>query len=382
MMSVSLGKIHFAIFYRKNISKNQSTDCVIAALLQPSIEPKFGMSLDNTFVDDPSNPGHRAGISERARHVGRVHQVEFGHSLYSRKGYLEESRAKEADEAGFEDSDRLNNFNGTDNEADEDIASGDDPVQDTQSRSKDTICEIIKMIGTDNSGQFQRSTPPPPSPSSLPSPSPSPPSSLSPPNNHGNPPDAETAVFWSESNDKVRLLFDSEHKHIPEGNPYDVSECELHEWALEGLEGEGEVDGHKRKKVKGELMWCPTCGIISCLSCWKLFHTVEDLDDLAADIQSYLQGDDDVRSTVGPMVCYTHRCRMKRVKVDGKIVMRKTNHRLQGRCLECNRKTSAMCSECAEEDGESSDGGKRNSAWVCDRRTGRSCCVTHFSKFH
>ena len=63
---------------------------------------------------------------------------------------------------------------------------------------------------------------------------------------------------------------------------------------------------------------------------------------------------------------------MIKMKVDGKILTQKTNHRLQGRCLECGRKTSAVCSEYAEEDDNPSNGEKIRAPWVYETKIGRA----------
>ena len=70
------------------------------------------------------------------------------------------------------------------------------------------------------------------------------------------------------------------------------------------------------------------------------------------------------------------------MEIDGEIMMTTTNHRLYGRCMECGKKSSTMCSDYIDKDGESSDGGKRRMSSLCDTTMGRPCWVTHFSKFH
>ena len=79
---------------------------------------------------------------------------------------------------------------------------------------------------------------------------------------------------------------------------------------MEELEGDGDTFGLKGKKVKGELLLCPTCDIVLCLSCYKLFHTVENIDDLEAGVRDHLMSeDDDDQDTARPMVVCTNCCR-------------------------------------------------------------------------
>ena len=145
-------------------------------------------------------------------------------------------------------------------------------------------------------------------------------------------------MLWDE-NKKLRLLFDSDHRHLPEKDTYCLKECELHEWALEELESDGDMFGLKGKKVKGELLLCPTCDIVLCLPCYNLFHTAENINDLEVGVRDHLMSEDDEQDAARLMVVYTSRFRKRKMEVDGKILMETTKHYFQRRCMECNKKT-------------------------------------------
>ena len=53
--------------------------------------------------------------------------------------------------------------------------------------------------------------------------------------------------------------------HLPEENKKNEANCQLCNWAI-------------KKKNRSRLMTCPTCNIILCLTCYKKFHLVADLN--------------------------------------------------------------------------------------------------------
>ena len=135
------------------------------------------------------------------------------------------------------------------------------------------------------------------------------------------------------------------------------------------MEGKGRLYVQNRKKAKGEVTYCSICDIVLCLPCYKMVHTEEGLDNLRKTVRGYLDEDNE-RSTPRPMVVYTNRFWKRKMEVDGEILMETTKNRLQERRVEYFKKISALCSNCADERSESSDGGKKMTPWICDTRMG------------
>ena len=78
-----------------------------------------------------------------------------------------------------------------------------------------------------------------------------------------------------------RLEFSAEHNHLPETVKSKSSECQLHKWVLGGKN----AACRRHTRVKSQLSYCPTCNVVLCIKCYKLFHTIYDLNTIKGNIQ-------------------------------------------------------------------------------------------------
>ena len=79
----------------------------------------------------------------------------------------------------------------------------------------------------------------------------------------------------------IRLLINAEFNHLPEPIPTKEGECQLHKWVLHDVPNAA----RSHSRVKGQLSYCRTCNRILCVRCYKLFHTVYDLNTIKNNIQ-------------------------------------------------------------------------------------------------
>ena len=78
-----------------------------------------------------------------------------------------------------------------------------------------------------------------------------------------------------------RLQFSAEYNHLPETVKSKSSECQLHKWVLGGRN----AACRRHTRVKSQLSYCPTCNVVLCIKCYKLFHTIYDLNTIKGNIQ-------------------------------------------------------------------------------------------------
>ena len=80
---------------------------------------------------------------------------------------------------------------------------------------------------------------------------------------------------------QYRLVFSAEYNHLPEPVKSKSSECQLHKWVLGGKN----AACRRHTRVKSQLSYCPTCNVVLCIKCYKLFHTIYDLNTIKGNIQ-------------------------------------------------------------------------------------------------
>ena len=69
-----------------------------------------------------------------------------------------------------------------------------------------------------------------------------------------------------------RLIHTGDCTHMPTPVHSKHSECQLHKWA--------------NKRTRKQVMICPDCNLTLCVSCYKPFHTVYNLNSIKADIEN------------------------------------------------------------------------------------------------
>ena len=69
-----------------------------------------------------------------------------------------------------------------------------------------------------------------------------------------------------------RLILKDDYTHLPAPAVSKHSECQLHKWA--------------NKRTRKQIAYCADCNVCLCIKCYKVFHTVADLNRIKSDIQN------------------------------------------------------------------------------------------------
>jgi len=69
-----------------------------------------------------------------------------------------------------------------------------------------------------------------------------------------------------------RLVLSDEYTHLPAPAMSKHSECQLHKWA--------------DKRTRKQIAYCADCNVCLCIKCYKIFHTVLDLQRVKNDIEN------------------------------------------------------------------------------------------------
>ena len=70
----------------------------------------------------------------------------------------------------------------------------------------------------------------------------------------------------------LRLIHTGDCTHLPTPVHSKHSECQLHKWA--------------NKRTRKQVMSCPDCNLTLCVTCYKPFHTIHNLNSIKADIEN------------------------------------------------------------------------------------------------